>query len=335
MATQPSQTKTRTAPSAQPAQGQVAGTADLTRHTVVGQVALRFGIDPHKLLTTLKATAFKQREGSPPVTDEQMVALLVVANQYKLNPFTRQIFAFPDKQNGIVPVVSVDGWLHLINGHEQFDGLEYVWSDEIVEDLPGAKPCPAWCEVQVYRKDRSRPTVIREYLDEVFRPPFKGKSKDSGREYTVDGPWQSHTKRMLRWKTTIQGARIAFGLGGIFDEDEAERIVQGSHEVERDRPAPMRQQIRTLPQAGPAPTPAPGPSQDVGEGEPGERRGDVVAPSFAEVKSWLERAPNHGILDDAMAQVSGAGFTQAEVRELSALYEARQQQLIEAGKPPF
>src|SRR3546814_15877124 len=40
------------------------------------------------------------------------------------------------------------------------------------------------------------------------------------------GPWQSHPKRMLRHKAMIQCARIAFGFTGIFDEDEAQRIVE-------------------------------------------------------------------------------------------------------------
>jgi len=61
--------------------------------------------------------------------------------------------------------------------------------------------------------------VVREYLDEVYQPP---RGKDGG----YDGPWQSHTKRMLRHKTVIQGARLAFGFAGIYDEDEAHRIVQ-------------------------------------------------------------------------------------------------------------
>ena len=38
------------------------------------------------------------------MTDAQMAALLVVANQYNLNPWTKEIYAFPDKSNGIVPV---------------------------------------------------------------------------------------------------------------------------------------------------------------------------------------------------------------------------------------
>ena len=71
--------------------------------------------DEKKLIDTLKATAFKVKDGE--VTDEQMMALLIVADQYGLNPFTKEIFAYPDKQNGIVPVVSVDGWSRIINQH--------------------------------------------------------------------------------------------------------------------------------------------------------------------------------------------------------------------------
>ena len=42
------------------------------------------------------------------------MALLIVADQYGLNPFTREIFAFDDKRAGIVPVVSVDGWSRIL-----------------------------------------------------------------------------------------------------------------------------------------------------------------------------------------------------------------------------
>lgn len=83
----------------------------------------------------------------------------------------------------------------------------------------GAKPCPEWCDVIITRKDRSKPVVVREYLDEVYVPPRGGYA----------GPWQSHTKRMLRHKTLIQGSRIAFGFSGIYDEDEAGRILEAHH----------------------------------------------------------------------------------------------------------
>ncbi|HBZ0719847.1 TPA: phage recombination protein Bet, partial [Klebsiella pneumoniae] len=123
--------------------------------SLVTRIASRFGVDTRKFYETLKATAFKQRDGSAP-TDEQMMTLLIVAEQYGLNPFTREIYAFPDKQNGIIPVVGVDGWSRIINEHPQYDGVEFVYSDKMVR-MQGAKvDCPEWIECVIYRKDRSR-----------------------------------------------------------------------------------------------------------------------------------------------------------------------------------
>mgnify|MGYP006314922139 FL=1 len=199
--------------------------------TLTGKLAakLDMGNDGSDLIETLKATAFKGE-----VTNAQMTALMVVANQYGLNPWTKEIYAFPDKNNGIVPVVGVDGWARIINENPQFDGMEFARSDEMVR-MPGANSdAPAWIECAMYRKDRTRPVIIREYLDEAYREPFKGKFG------LVTGPWQTHPKRFLRHKAMIQCARMAFGYGGIFDQDEAERIVEkdmGAAEVVSSRPA--------------------------------------------------------------------------------------------------
>ncbi len=162
--------------------------------TLTSQLAKRLDMgDGSGLMETLKATAFKGQ-----VSDAQMTALLIVANQYCLNPWTKEIYAFPDKNNGIVPVVGVDGWSRIINNNPQFDGMDFEQDDEK-------------CTCRIYRKDRSRPIAITEYMGECRRSV---------------GPWQSHPKRMLRHKAMIQCARIAFGFGGIYDQDEAERIVE-------------------------------------------------------------------------------------------------------------
>lgn len=189
--------------------------------SLVNKFAERYSIDADKLLTILKGTAFKQ-QGDQTVTNEQMAALLVVADQYKLNPFTREIFAFPDKGKGIVPIVSVDGWARIINEHPMMDGLEFRESETAVKFDDNAKECPEWIEAVIYRKDRSRAIPMKEYLDECYRPAFiKG-------TYKIDGPWQSHTKRMLRHKALIQAARIAFGFAGIYEEDEARGFGWGN-----------------------------------------------------------------------------------------------------------
>lgn len=190
---------------------------------LIARVAKRFHVDESKMLNTLKQTAFRQKDDQV-ISNEQMMALMVVADQHKLNPFTKEIYAFPDK-GGIIPIVGVDGWARIINEHPEFDGMEFKQSENLIENAEH-KTCPEWIECVMYRKDRSHPISTREYLDEVYRPPM-GKNKYAG-------PWQSHTKRFLRHKAMIQTARLAFSFAGIYDPDEAERIIEA--EVITDNP---------------------------------------------------------------------------------------------------
>lgn len=161
--------------------------------SVLSSMAARYNVDGSKLTETLKQTVFKG------ATNEQLMALCIVADQYKLNPFTKEIYAFPDsKTGGIVPVVGIDGWLRIINEHPQYDGMEVDCGTDA-------------CTVTIYRKDRAHATVMTEYLAEVKRNT---------------APWTSHPMRMLRHKAIIQCARAAFGYTGIKDPDEAERIIE-------------------------------------------------------------------------------------------------------------
>lgn len=167
--------------------------------SVLVRMANQYGVDADKMLTTLRATAFKGD-----VSNEQMMALLIVAEQHGLNPWTKEIYAFPDRNHGIVPVVGVDGWSRIINTHPDFDGMDF----EEAED-------GSWIKCVIYRKDRSHPIAAKEWMAECKRDT---------------GPWKSHPRRMLRHKAMIQCARIAFGFGGIYDQDEAERIIESTPE---------------------------------------------------------------------------------------------------------
>ena len=140
--------------------------------TLASKLAQRFGLEANpEVLDILKATAFKGQ-----VSDAQMSALLVVATQYSLNPFTKEIYAFPDKNNGIIPVVGVDGWARIINENPQFDGMEFTQDDQ-------------QCTCTIYRKDRSRPVSVTEYMAECWfwlnRTSSKMKNSASGPKYAV------------------------------------------------------------------------------------------------------------------------------------------------------
>lgn len=195
--------------------------------TLVEQMAKKFSMDPEELVRTLKHTAFKLKDECV-VTDEQLNSLLVVCNAYNLNPFLKEVYAYRKSNGDIFPVVGVDGWNRIANEHSQFDGIEFSYSDNFEiythgddPDLIQTPACHKWIEATLYRKDRGHPIRIREYLDECYRPPYMD---DSGLQLYRTA-WQSHPKRCLRHKALIQCYRVGLGFVGIYDEDEASRIL--------------------------------------------------------------------------------------------------------------
>ncbi|MCW7552914.1 recombinase RecT [Endozoicomonas gorgoniicola] len=186
---------------------------------LVARFAERYGFREDELLNTLAQTAFRQQNGSVP-TREQMLSLLAVADCYGLNPFIKQIYGLSDRRGGVLPVISVDGWLLIMNSNPESDGIEFNYPDELIQFDEDMKPCHPWAECTVYRKDRTHAIRVREYLDELYRPAVIKNGKK------FPGPWQTCPKRMLRHKSQIQAIRIAYGLSGLFEPDEAERILE-------------------------------------------------------------------------------------------------------------
>ena len=72
----------------------------------------------------------------------------------------------------------------------------------------------------VYRKDRSRPTKVTEYFAECAR---------------ATEPWKQFPRRMLRHKAVKEAVRVAFGISGITDEDEARDIAKNAVAFEKVR----------------------------------------------------------------------------------------------------
>jgi phage recombination protein Bet len=175
-----------------------AATAAAPNRSVTVAMAERYGMEAEAFEATLRGTVVPASTTKP-----EFSAFLLVAKEHKLNPMTREIYAFPKKGGGIQPIVSIDGWARIINEHPTFDGMEF--EDERDKD---GKIVSVLCKM--FRKDRSRPTAIREYLSECIM----------GTE-----PWKRWPYRMLRHKSMIQCARMAFGFSGIVDEDEAERLI--------------------------------------------------------------------------------------------------------------
>jgi phage recombination protein Bet len=142
-------------------------------------------------------------------TQADLDRLLLLAERLGLDPLNNEIYATEvaaesGKKSRIVYVVGVDGWSKIINSHPQFDGMKFV------ESAPGDDELPLYIECTIYRKDRKVATSIREYMYEV---------------HTSQGAWLTHPRRMLRHKAMVQCARACFGLGGVYEPDEAARIT--------------------------------------------------------------------------------------------------------------
>lgn len=181
----------------------------LMRLPVITEMAKSYGFaeDILRFEDTLIKTVFPlPKPGQPPVSTAQLLMFLNVAREYKLNPFIREIYAFP-KDGGIVPIVPIDGWITIVQRREEYDGhrFEYEWQDGKV----GGALVSAKCIV--FRKDTKQPIEHTEYMVECV--------KDTS-------VWKKWPRRMLTHKAFIQCARYAFGLAGIYDEDEGERILQ-------------------------------------------------------------------------------------------------------------
>lgn len=138
-------------------------------------------------------------------TDAEVAAFLIVADQYGLNPFTREIHAFSDR-GIIVPIVGIDGWARIVNRQPDFDGVEFTEQRDEKGELVSMT-----CIVHV--KNRTHPVKVTEWIGECRRSTI---------------PWNTMPHRMLRHKAFIQAARIAFGLSGIYDEDEARDIIRNA-----------------------------------------------------------------------------------------------------------
>lgn len=228
-------------------------------------MAARLKISAAGLKNTLMSTVFAECK-----TEEQFMALIVVSNEFGLNPLTKEIYAFPAKGGGIVPMVSVDGWIRLMNEHPAFDGIEFNYHDDAKGDTQAV-------EAIIYRKDRTRPVKVIEYMAEC-----KGN--------TI--PWQKSPRRMLRHRALIQGVRVAFGFSGIAADGDEDVIDGGTITAQS---LPSRQSL----------------AEELNDGIPALEEVDQ------ETGEILDRDPNTGrtVEDEETARALDAGGAEPEAAE--------------------
>ena len=187
---------------------------------VLGRSAARAGLAVPLYLEALEAGAMARladgRDGH--WSRHDLHRLLMAAERLGLEPLGGEIYAVPGGLGAAGPallVLGVDGWCRVLNAHPAYDGVEFREGPELPGQLSGAQAgasggsLPAWVECTLHRRERRVPIRVRVFMVEA----------------RTDSPaWQSHPRRMLRHKALVQCARVAFGLAGLYDPDEALRV---------------------------------------------------------------------------------------------------------------
>lgn len=179
-------------------------------------MAEKYGVDERQLFTIVKRTLIPPKkvrgQGGAPDTykeasDEEILGFLAVAHKYGLDPFTKEIGAFVARNGAIVPFVMIDGWINVVNNQPRYAGFT---QQEHLDDRKNLYATTTTIRV----KDPELPGGFREVQKTEWLHECKRDSE----------PWKME-HRMLGHKSFMQCARYAFGLSGLYDQDEALDIV--------------------------------------------------------------------------------------------------------------
>ena len=127
----------------------------------------------------------------PQLSETTQESCLRLIAEYRLNPRADEIDLVQFEEGRWQVFITVNGWAKLINAHPAFCGIEFSEASELEEGVP------IWMGCTIYRTDRIKPIVIREYFAEMK---------------TEHAAWQQMPRRMLRHRAMQQCARLAFGI---------------------------------------------------------------------------------------------------------------------------
>ena len=111
--------------------------------------------------------------------------------KYRLDPLSDEIMLFKNPEGQYQTLITIDGWMRLINQDPQFAGMTFKESSELELGIP------LWMECSIYRHDRILPITVKEYSAEIKT------------EHLL---WKTMPRRMLRHRSIQQCARLAFSI---------------------------------------------------------------------------------------------------------------------------
>jgi len=204
---------------------------------LVARMAHGYGISEADFMSAVRQTLMPEKripgkngeaDTYGPASDAEILGFLATADRYGLDVFTKQICAFPAERGTVIPVVTVDGWIELVNRDPRYAGVEFDDHMDVQGNLYAIT-----AKIKVLQPEAPggcRTVQTTEYLSECVQ---------------ATAPWMSHPKRMLRHKAFIQAVRLAFGMGGLVDDDEARRIVMAQAEENKAKSQPLPRVLST------------------------------------------------------------------------------------------
>jgi len=149
------------------------------------------------VVTMMKTIMPKDKSGNDLATKADLIAFLQIAHNYDLDPWAREIYCIVSRGK-VLPYISIDGYAKIVNRQPQYDGCEFDY-----EQNPDGQFLSVTCSM--FRKDRSRPVRVTEFMSECFKADSDA--------------WKRNPARMLRHRAFIQAARLSFSVAGALDED--------------------------------------------------------------------------------------------------------------------
>lgn len=171
--------------------------------SLIKRIADQHKVDAGKFWRTLKNTVFRPDRDGNEFTPEEVMLVLLIAENLKLDLLSREVYAFRGKGGTVQPIVSIDGWTKLMHRQPNYNGYEVKYSESTIELENIEKRVPEWAECTIWLKGIDHPTVERVYTEECYVP-----------QSTV---WNKYPRRMLHHRALIQAIRFSFNVSGISD----------------------------------------------------------------------------------------------------------------------
>ena len=111
--------------------------------------------------------------------------------KYDLDPLSDEIILLKNSDGQYQTLITIDGWMRLINQDLQFAGITCKESTELEEGIR------LWMECSIYRHNRILPITVKEYYAEIK---------------TEHAFWKVMPRRTLRHRVMQQCARLAFNI---------------------------------------------------------------------------------------------------------------------------